>query len=116
MQDKHLTSEHRMFRDAFRTFLEREVAPHHEQWEKEQIVDRDIWRKAGAQGFLAIDVPEEFDGMGESDFRYNAIISEEIYGGGWSGLGFPIHSDMAVPYITKYAQDEQKARWLPGAA
>lgn len=115
MQDKYLNEEHKMFRDAFRQFLEREAKPNYEAWEAAGIIDKSFWLKAGEQGFLSIDVPEEYGGFGETDFRYNAIISEEIGLSGMPGIGFPIHSDMAVPYIIKYATDEQKARWLEGA-
>ena len=94
--------------------MEKEVAPHMEQWEKDGQVSRDLWLKAGEQGLLCFDVPEEFGGMGVEDFRYNAIVSEELSRIGASGPGFPVHTDIIVPYITSLGTDEQKQRWLPG--
>ena len=106
--------EHEDFRAMARTFMEKEVAPHMEQWEKDGQVSRDLWLKAGEQGLLCFDVPEEFGGMGVQDFRYNAIVSEELSRIGASGPGFPVHTDIIVPYITSLGTDEQKQRWLPG--
>ena len=106
--------EHEDFRAMARTFMEKEVAPHMEQWEKDGQVSRDLWLKAGEQGLLCFDVPEEFGGMGVEDFRYNAIVSEELSRIGASGPGFPVHTDIIVPYITSLGTDEQKQRWLPG--
>lgn len=106
--------EHEDFRAMARTFMEKEVAPHVEQWEKDGQVSRDLWLKAGEQGLLCFDVPEEFGGMGVEDFRYNAIVSEELSRIGASGPGFPVHTDIIVPYITSLGTDEQKQRWLPG--
>ena len=114
MQAQFLTDEHIMFRDAFRKFIEREVNPHREAWDADGKVDRDLWRKAGAQGFLAMDVPEEYGGLGADDYRFMAILSEEISYAGYPALGFPIHSDMVVPYISTFGNEEQKQRWLPG--
>lgn len=108
------TAEHEDFRKTVRTFFEREVLPHHEQWEKDGIVPRDLWRKAGATGLLCFDVPEEYGGMGVKDFRYNMIVSEEQTRTGASGPGFSVHSDIIVPYLISLANDEQKQRWLPG--
>jgi len=108
-------TEHEDFRATARTFLEREVVPHHEQWEKDGQVDRDVWRKAGAAGLLSFDVPEEYDGPGIKDFRYNMVLTEEIARVGASGLGFALHNDITVPYLVSLADDEQKQRWLPGA-
>ncbi len=106
--------EHEDFRAMARTFMEKEVAPHMEQWEKDGQVSRELWLRAGEQGLLCFDVPEEFGGMGVDDFRYNAIVSEELTRIGASGPGFPVHTDIIVPYITSLGTDEQKQRWLPG--
>lgn len=108
--------EHEDFRGTVRAFLEREVVPHHEQWEKDGQVDRDVWRKAGEQGLLCFDVEEEYGGPGIKDFRYNMVVAEEISRVGASGLGFPVHTDIIVPYISQLGTEEQKQRWLPGLA
>lgn len=105
-------SDHDMFRDTVRKFLEAEAVPHHEQWEKDGMVSDEIWLKAGEQGFLAPTVPEEYGGVGV-DFRYNAIVNEEVCRAGCSGLGWTLHSDIAVPYIVRYGNEEQKQRYLP---
>lgn len=104
--------EHILFRDMLVKFLENEVAPHHETWEKQGQVDRSIWLKAGEQGFLCPQVPEEYGGVGV-DFRYNAIVDEEIYRFGYTGLGWGLHSDIVVPYILDYGTEAQKQRYLP---
>jgi len=108
------TSEHEDFRKTVRTFYEREVVPFHHQWEKDGIVPRDLWLKAGQAGLLCFDVPEAYGGMGVTDFRYNVIVSEEQTRAGASGPGFSVHTDIIVPYLTALADDEQKRRWLPG--
>lgn len=105
--------EHKMFRTSFRKFAEQEIAPHHEEWEKEGIVPREVWEKAGQYGFLGMDVPEEYGGGGIKDFRYNTIVTEELVRVGASGMGFGLHSDIVLPYILAYGSDEQKQRWLP---
>jgi acyl-CoA dehydrogenase len=107
-------AEHEDFRKTARTFFEREVVPHHEQWERDGIVPRELWLKAGAQGLLCFDVPEEYGGAGVQDFRYNMVLSEEQTRSGCSGPGFSVHSDIIVPYLTNLGDDEQKRRWLPG--
>lgn len=114
MKPHLLTGEHLMFRDAFRRFVETEIIPYHEQWEKDGIVPRELWQKAGAAGFLCMDVAEAFGGMDEKDFRYNTLISEELVRVGASGPGFAVHTDMVVPYISQYGTEAQKQRWLPG--
>ncbi|MCZ8381654.1 acyl-CoA dehydrogenase family protein [Mycobacterium sp. CPCC 205372] len=106
--------EHDLFRESYRGFLERHVAPHHDQWEKDKIVDRGIWLEAGKQGFLGMAVPEEYGGGGDADFRYNVIIDEETVAGRYSGLGFTLHSDVVAPYLLRLGTEEQKQRWLPG--
>ena len=72
------TEEHRQFRDSFRKFVEAEIVPNHAQWEEDGVVSKELWRKAGQQGFLAFEVPEEYGGLGLKDFRYNAIVAEEL--------------------------------------
>jgi alkylation response protein AidB-like acyl-CoA dehydrogenase len=106
--------EHNLFREAYRSFLDRHVAPHHQQWEKDKIVDREVWLEAGKQGFLGMAVPEEFGGGGNPDFRYNTIITEETTVGRYSGIGFGLHNDIVLPYLLRLCTDEQKQRWLPG--
>ena len=108
--------EQRMFRDAFRDFLQREAAPFEARWRDEGVVSREVWRKAGANGFLAPAVPELYGGIGVTDFRYNAIISEELAYAHISSLGFSVHSDIAVPYLIHLGNEAQKQRWLPRAA
>jgi len=108
------TTEHDAFRDLARTFVAKEVLPFHDQWERDGQVSRDVWRAAGAAGLLGTDVPEEYGGGGEEDFRYNAVLLEELTAAGASGVGFPLHNDVIAPYLLRLASDEQKRRWLPG--
>ena len=108
------TAEHEDFRKSARTFFEREVTPHHDQWEKDGIVPREVWAKAGEAGLLCFDVPEQYDGPGVDDFRYNVILTEEQAKAGASGPGFSVHTDIIVPYLITLGNDEQKQRWLPG--
>ena len=105
--------EHEAFRDAVGTFLDKEVVPHHDQWEKDGIVDRDVWAKAGAQGLLGLQLDEEYGGGGTPDFRYNVVIGEEMTRRGVYGAAFPLFNDMIVPYLVASANDEQKQRWFP---
>ncbi|HEX6151334.1 acyl-CoA dehydrogenase family protein [Nocardioides sp.] len=107
-------AEHEDFRKTARTFFEREVVPHHAQWEKDGIVPREVWLAAGETGLLCFDVPEEYGGAGVTDFRYNVVLSDEQTRCGASGPGFSVHSDIIVPYLTSLGTDEQKRRWLPG--
>jgi alkylation response protein AidB-like acyl-CoA dehydrogenase len=105
--------EHHLFRESYRAFLERHVAPYHDQWEKDKIVDRGVWLEAGKQGFLGMAVPEEYGGGGNPDFRYNTIVVEETVAGRYSGLGFSLHNDVVAPYLLRLTTEEQKQRWLP---
>jgi len=109
-------ADHDMFRESVRGFIAKEVAPHHEEWERAGIVDRSMFTKAGAQGFLGMAVPEEHGGGGVADFRYNLVIAEEIQRAGVNaaGLGWTLHNDICLPYFLTLTTDEQKARWLPG--
>lgn len=107
--------EHEMFRQAFRKWLEKEVVPHHEQWEKDGIVPREIWRAAGEQGFLCPSLPEEYGGVG-ADFLYSIIEIEECARARVTGLQFSLHNDIVVPYIYEFGTEEQKKKYLPGCA
>ncbi|MFG6200405.1 acyl-CoA dehydrogenase family protein [Nonomuraea sp. JJY05] len=108
--------EHLLFRETVREFMAREVVPHHAQWEKDGIVPREVWKKAGELGMFGFSVPEEYGGAGVTDFRYNAVILEETTRNGASGLGFSLHNDVMAPYLVDLTNDEQKQRWLPGFA
>ena len=105
--------EHELFRESYRAFLDKHVAPFHDQWEKDKIVDRGVWLEAGKQGFLSMAVPEEYGGGGNPDFRYNTIVAEETVAGRYSGLGFALHNDVIAPYLLNLTTREQKERWLP---
>jgi len=107
--------EHAIFRTAFKKFLEREIVPHLEGWEKDGIVSRDAWRKMGASGFLCPWLPEEYGGSG-ADFLYSVIITEELSRAGAIGLFAPLHSDIIAPYLHRLGTEEQKKRWLPKCA
>jgi alkylation response protein AidB-like acyl-CoA dehydrogenase len=108
--------EHDLFRASFRQFLDKEVVPHNEAWERAGIVDREVFAKAGAAGFLGMDVAEEHGGGGVRDFRYNLVVGEEIQFAGVNaaGLGLTLHNDICLPYFRDLADDDQRARWLPG--
>ena len=110
------TDEHEMFRTAFRQFADKEIVPHHLDWERDGIVGRELFTAAGAAGFLGIDVPEAYGGGGTEDFRYNLIIGEEVQrsGTGGAGLGLTLHNDICLPYFLSLGTDAQKERWLPG--
>ena len=113
MQRDLFDADHDAFRETVRTFLAKEVLPHHDQWERDGQVDRAVWAAAGAAGLLGTDVPEEFGGGGVDDFRYNCIVTEELARAGTSGVGFPLQNDVIAPYLLRLATDEQKERWLP---
>ncbi|MCZ2857622.1 acyl-CoA dehydrogenase family protein [Blastococcus sp. VKM Ac-2987] len=114
MQSALYEAEHEAFRAMLRDFLAKEVVPHHAAWEEAGVVDRSVWLKAGEQGLLGMDVPEEYGGGGITDFRYNAILSAEVSRVGASGLGFTLQNDVVAPYLTALTTEEQKRRWLPG--
>ena len=105
--------EHEAFRESFRRFIAAEILPHYADWEREHKVDRSLWLKAGAMGYLGLGVPEEFGGSADADFRFNAVLAEEIGRHTIRGLGFSIQNDVALPYILNLGTDEQKRRWLP---
>ncbi|MBK9180370.1 MAG: acyl-CoA dehydrogenase family protein [Acidimicrobiales bacterium] len=109
-------AEHELFRESFRTFVEKEVSPHHLEWERAGIADRSLFRRAGDAGFLCMEAPEAYGGGGVADFRFNQIISEEIQRAAvaGSGLGLTLHNDICLPYFLSLATNEQKGRWLPG--
>jgi acyl-CoA dehydrogenase len=107
------TEEHRIFREAVRKFFEKEVTPYVDEWEEAGIVPKGIWRKMGEQGFLCMDVPEEYGGAG-ADFLYSVILTEELARTNHSGLAAPLHSDIVVPYISSYASEDLKKKYLPG--
>jgi alkylation response protein AidB-like acyl-CoA dehydrogenase len=114
MQRSLYESEHDAFRDSVRAFCEKQIAPHHAEWEKAGIVPRELWLEAGKQGLLGTDVPEQYGGGGVKDFRYNCVVAEEVTRVGGSGVGFTLHNDVVAPYLIKLATEEQKERWLPG--
>jgi alkylation response protein AidB-like acyl-CoA dehydrogenase len=106
--------EHEAFRETVATFLDKEAVPHHDQWEKDGIVDREVWAKAGAQGLLGLQLPEQYGGGGTSDFRYNAVVGEEMTKRGVYGCAFTLFNDMIAPYLVAGATPEQQERWFPG--
>ena len=105
--------EHEAFRETVATFLDKEAVPYHAQWERDGIVDREVWAKAGAQGLLGLQLPEEYGGGGTADFPYNAVVGEEMTKRGIYGCAFTLFNDMIVPYYLASANDEQKRRWFP---
>ena len=107
------TEEHRIFKDMFKKFLAREVEPFVDEWEKAGIVPRDIWLKMGENGFLCMDVPEEYGGLG-ADFLYSVIVADALSRTRHFGLAAPLHSDIVVPYITAFGSEEIKGKYLPG--
>jgi acyl-CoA dehydrogenase len=104
--------EHNIFRESVRHFVEREIVPFHAQWEKDGIVPRELWLKAGAEGLLCCTVPEQYGGLG-LEYLFDVIVFEELWRVGASGPGFLIHTDLVATYILSFGTEEQKRTWLP---
>lgn len=104
--------EHDMWRETVRRFVEAEIVPFHAEWEKQGIVPRDLWLKAGEAGLLCCTVPEEYGGLG-LDYLFDVVVFEELWRVGASGPGFLIHTDLVATYILSFGTDEQKRKWLP---
>jgi alkylation response protein AidB-like acyl-CoA dehydrogenase len=111
-------ADHEAFRDTVRTFLAKEVVPHAAEWDRAGIVPRELFAAAGAQGLIGTAVPEEFGGGGTADFRFNAVLGEEVMraGAAGPGAGLCLVNDVCLPYFLDLATAEQRARWLPGIA
>ena len=107
--------DHEIFRASARKFLERECVPHQEEWDEAGMVSREIWAKAGREGLLCVTLPTEYGGGG-GDYGHAAVLSEEVARLGVSGPSFGMHSDIIAPYINRIGNEEQKQKWLPGAA
>ncbi|MDO8768388.1 MAG: acyl-CoA dehydrogenase family protein [Burkholderiaceae bacterium] len=107
--------DHEAFRDSFRRFIDKEIAPFHAEWEEQGYVDRKVWNKAGDNGFLCATMPEEHGGAG-ADKLYSVIQMEELARGGFSGIGYGLHSEIVAPYILHYGTEAQKSHYLPKLA
>ena len=108
--------DHEAFRATVRTFVDKEIGPHVDAWSAAGITPRELFTAAGRQGLLGMDVPEEYGGGGVRDFRFNAVVTEEVLRvpEAGAGLGISLHNDICLPYFLAYCTDEQKRRWLPG--
>ncbi|SEI12227.1 acyl-CoA dehydrogenase family protein [Paracoccus alkenifer] len=104
--------EHELFRATVRRFVEKEITPYHAQWEKDGVVPRELWLKAGEQGLLCCTVPEEYGGLG-LDYLFDVVVFEELWRAGASGPGFLIHTDLVATYIMSFGTEEQKRKFLP---
>ena len=107
--------DHIAFRDSFRRFMEKEIAPYHAEWEEQGYVDRKVWNKAGANGFLCMTMPEEYGGSG-GDKLYSVLQMEELSRGCFSGIGYGLHNEIVAPYILHYGTEAQKRHYLPKLA
>ncbi|GAA5020146.1 acyl-CoA dehydrogenase family protein [Kitasatospora paranensis] len=108
------TEDHEAFRRTIRDFLAKEVVPHFDDWTRAGLVPRELYRKLGDLGYFGIEVPEEFGGAGITSFKYQAIVMEESARAGVVLGAAGAHTALALPYLLKFGNDEQKQRWLPG--
>lgn len=108
----YASEEHRMMQTMIQEFIASEVLDQLDKWEKNGMVGREIWKRAGDLGLLCMDMPEEYGGGG-LDFTFNALFIEEFGKKGISGPGFSLHSDIVAPYILNYGTEVQKQRYLP---
>ncbi len=110
--------EHIDYRESVRRFIAEEITPHHETWDRDGVVPRELFAAAAEKGMLAMQVPERHGGIGIDDFRFNQILSEEIGAANTagSGLGITLHNDICLPYFLHFADEAQSDRWLPGIA
>jgi len=109
----HYTEEHEAFRARLKAFIAKEISPHVDQWEKDGIEPKSIWRKMGQNGFLCPDISKAYGGMG-GDFLYAVIVTEELSHTFHTGLAAALHSDIVVPYIATFASEALKQKYLPG--
>jgi alkylation response protein AidB-like acyl-CoA dehydrogenase len=114
LQRDIFTSEHDAFRDMVRAFIARNVTPYHEQWERDRVVSREVWRQAGKAGLLGIEIDEKYGGGGNPDYTYYLIMNEELARAGAHGPGFSVHNDIVGQYLIRLVTPEQAQRWLPG--
>ncbi len=112
LQRNIFTEEQSFFRQTVSKFVEKEILPHHNKWETEGRVPKDLWLKAGELGLLCPNVPKEYGGIG-GDFRFNVIVIEELAKIGATGPGFAVHSDIVAPYLINYSSEKQKHIYLP---
>ncbi len=109
--------DHEAFRESARTWLERSVIPNNEKYIQDKSLPREFWLEAGNQGMLGLAIPDEYGGAGADDFRFNAVLTEEMAKvGAWMPTCVGIHADITAPYIVDLGTEEQKQRWLPGVA
>ncbi|MYM63443.1 acyl-CoA dehydrogenase family protein [Pseudomaricurvus sp. HS19] len=108
-------SDHDEFRRMVRRFIEQEISPHHERWEEQQHIDREVWNRAGELGLLCMTIPEEYGGLGV-DRTYSTVLMEEQSYAGATGPGFAVHSDIVANYIYNFGTEAQKQEWLPKMA
>ena len=106
--------DHEIFREQFRKFADKEIAPKVAQWNERGMSDRETWQKAGAAGFLGANQPAEYGGAG-GDFLYDAIVIEEMADLRAHAMMISLHSDICLPYLLHYGTEEQKRRYAPGA-
>ncbi|MDI6912463.1 acyl-CoA dehydrogenase family protein [Nocardioides sp.] len=117
MKRRIYDQDHEAFRASVREFLERSVLPHVEQHAADKAIPRDFWTEAGKQGFLGLEIPEEYGGAAAGDYRFNAVLLEELNKVNAAlGSCVGIHADITAPYLVELGTEEQKQRWLPGVA
>jgi alkylation response protein AidB-like acyl-CoA dehydrogenase len=109
------TPDHEAFRDSFRRFIANEVVPFHEAWEEQGYVAREVWNKAGDNGFLCTSMSEAYGGA-DADKLYSVIQMEELARAGTSGIGYSLHSEIVAPYVLHYGTEAQKSHYLPKLA
>ncbi|GAA1151914.1 MULTISPECIES: acyl-CoA dehydrogenase family protein [Streptomyces violaceusniger group] len=105
--------DHEAFRETIRDFIAAEVVPYYDEWREAGQAPREFYKKLGELGVFGIEVPEEYGGAGETSFKFNAVITEETARAGVSFGGSSVHTALCLPYLLKYANEEQKRRWLP---
>ena len=108
----YASEEHKMMQAMIQEFIANEIVDQIDEWEKNGMVSREIWKRAGELGLLCLDMPEQYGGAG-LDFTFNALFIEELAKKGISGPGFSLHSDIVAPYILKYGTEAQKQKYLP---
>ncbi|GAB3362322.1 MULTISPECIES: acyl-CoA dehydrogenase family protein [Amycolatopsis] len=109
--------DHEAFRESIRGFLAKHAAPHLDAWIAERAVPRGFWRACGEQGLLGLEIPEAHGGMAAGDYRFNAVLFEELARISMAlGSMVGIHADVVTPYLVRLTTEEQRRRWLPGVA